>query len=522
MIPKKLYLVSNLRTQCRLTTLLPIIICALLSINAESFSVPYFLQRRSPNNNIPHTVPVTKWHFISRTAIRSIRNSSPDNENNCKNQAEENVQNVSSAASRKQSGNRLLIFGLGNVGKLVAKRGAFLVLDNDTRDDNGDNDGFCNEFPFFDQIYGTVRSKNTTNYQEVYYENIFNYSDATQINNKTEKMNANVNSVKDIQLIEFSSHQQLRTILPTCTHILITIPPIDPNLNTNKTFNTTTRDEHEIEEVTLVGGRPRQWKYFCDPVLNHPHLCLEELLPPNTWVGYVSSTSVYGNHDGEWVNETSQIKCQPGSKGELYHRAEEEWRNAGETSGWKVNVFRCAGLYGDGRSAMHTLRKKMINGGGIATNDQTRIDNDVEAKSKKDYPTSRIHEEDVSRAILCSMMACSRNIDDTGASFCDTWNLADDDPAPRGDVMAFASKLLEETKFDPIKLAGFVNDNGLTSTSKKSRQSERERRRKTDRKRVGNQRMKEFLLPDGKLLYPSYREGLQAVLEYNQRSGVWV
>lgn len=355
-------------------------------------------------------------------------------------------------SSKAAKGNRLIVFGLGNVGTLVAKRST------DFTDGNSD-------VPFFDHVYGTTRSGK--------------------------------DSPECVESIDFDSYEKLEEILPTCTHVLITIPPVDPS--------TTAPSNDENNDATLLlGGRPIQWKYFCDRVLNHPTYSIQDLLPSNSWVGFVSSTSVYGNHDGEWVSEESEVKCKPGTNGELYYRAENEWRNASKECGWRMHVFRCAGLYGNGRSAIHTLRKKGIASIGL---DGERASAGEEKRSKKISPTSRIHEEDVSRAILSAMM----NNEPVAGESC-LWNLADDNPAERNKVMEFGKELLAK--------ANLLREAGSTKTTQQSKTalslSGRERRRLLDRKRVANLRMKDLLLPDGTLLYPSYREGLHAVLEANK------
>lgn len=340
-----------------------------------------------------------------------------------------------------QSGNRLMVFGLGNVGSLVAQRStSFEYID--------DNNSHAR---FFDDVYGTTRSGK---------------------------------DIAGVQAVDFDSQDQLKEILPSCTHILVTIPPVELPSDVDNDVN-----------ATLVGA-----ENFCDPVLNHPNFSIKELLPSNAWVGYISSTSVYGNHDGEWVTEDSEVKCSPGTKGELYFRAENEWRNASKECGWRMHVFRSAGLYGDNRSAIHTIRKK-----GVIAPGPKRDGASKQKTSKKMFPTSRIHEEDVSRAVLSAM----KYGEPIAGNDC-LWNLADDEPAPRGEVMAFGKQLLEDTNLLPTELE-------KKSPSKIQPQSERERRRGTDRKRVGNQRLKELLLSDGKLLYPTYREGLQSVLNLNRK-----
>ena len=334
-----------------------------------------------------------------------------------------------------EGGKRLLIFGLGNVGTLVAKRSGLFTI-NDSNE------------PYFRCTFGAARGDK---------------------------------NIGGIQVVKFPSYE-LSRIIPTCTHILVTVPPIDIKSSTNS------------DNDTMIGGRPRKWTYFCDPVLNHPILSLSELVKPNTWVGYVSTTSVYGNHDGERVTEESELKCLPGSKGELYHQTELEWRNVSSTCGWRLHIFRCAGLYGDNRSSLHTLMKY----GGR--------DRAAAVVNKVEFPTSRIHEEDVARAILHAMdhNSVSGN--------CCTWNLADDKPAPRSEVMEYASNLLNDTGINPV----YMN---IESTETIQQPSQRDSRRRLESKRVSNQLAKANILPDGKLMYPSYQEGLQAILDNNK--SIW-
>jgi hypothetical protein len=333
--------------------------------------------------------------------------------------------------------NRLMVFGLGNVGSLIAQWGSSLQAAN----------GCKNVTTFFDDVWGTTRCPK---------------------------------SVPGVQSISFNANQELKEILPSCTHILITIPPCEISSDYDYDINS-----------TLVGGRPRRWKYFCDAVLNHPHFCLQELVPANTWIGFISSTSVYGNHDGEWVTEDSEVKFAPGTKGELYYKAEEEWRSAASECGWRLHIFRASGLYGNTRSAIHTIRKGRH--GVSAPN----------SRPSGNFPTSRIHEEDVSRAIISAMVY---NEPATGAS---CWNLADDDPADREQVMLFGEALLKEANL----LQQMIPEESK-SLSAAPHRTEREKRRSTDRKRVQNRKIKR-ILPGGVLMYPTYREGLRSVLDFN-------
>jgi hypothetical protein len=323
------------------------------------------------------------------------------------------------AFSNTQANKRqLLVFGLGNIGTIVARRGAAILSTNNSTE------------PYFEKVYGTCTSSSG-------------------------------NEIANVHSIQFDSCEEIREILPNSTHILVTIPPFDESIQ----------------------------KASVDPVLNSAGISLKDIVSENTWLGYTSSTSVYGDHDGEWVSEDSDVNCKPGTKGELYLQAENEWLDASKICNWRMHVFRCAGLYGDGRSALHTIRKRGI--------PQKIKRDDV----KVENPTSRIHEEDVAQAILSAM---THGKDD--GNTVRRWNLADDNPAPRSEVMRYGVDLLQRANLLPKK---------SSKPSSAMTRSERDKRRKKESKRVSNKRMRESLLPNG-LLYPTYREGLKAVLDANK------
>jgi hypothetical protein len=192
------------------------------------------------------------------------------------------------------------------------------------------------------------------------------------------------------------------------------------------------------------------------------------------WVGYLSTTGVYGDRQGEWVDETSELR--PSSKrGSRRVRAEEQWRAMRRAHDLPVHTFRLSGIYGPGRSALDSVRA------GVAR----RID-------KPGHAFGRIHVEDVARTLLTSM-----NNPDPGR----VYNVTDDYPAPSHEVIAYACELLgletpplipyEEADLAPIARS-FYSDN----------------------KRVHNSRIKEDL--GITLKYPDYRSGLAACLEAEQ------
>eukprot|EP00554_Chaetoceros_debilis_P002310 CAMPEP_0194081588 /NCGR_PEP_ID=MMETSP0149-20130528/7323_1 /TAXON_ID=122233 /ORGANISM="Chaetoceros debilis, Strain MM31A-1" /LENGTH=425 /DNA_ID=CAMNT_0038763527 /DNA_START=37 /DNA_END=1314 /DNA_ORIENTATION=+ len=256
-----------------------------------------------------------------------------------------------------------------------------------------------------------------------------------------------------------------------CSHILITIPPIVNN--EGKTGN------HYIDPILdCVGSNP----------------CILDNILSDAFIGYVSTTGVYGNHNNSWVEEKSPTLCKSDSKASAYLDIENRWGEAARMGTRTAFIFRCAGLYGHNLSALHTVRK---NG-----SCNLFLHRDDHVVKESEGTTSRVHLKDVGRAIVACMeknkMASTINI----------VNLADSCPAKRSHVMQYACELLEESKaISPMSEKKIKRKHGKSS--------ERRRRRNQDRKRVMNERMKEILAVYGGLSCPSYKEGLKFVLEGN-------
>jgi nucleoside-diphosphate-sugar epimerase len=83
---------------------------------------------------------------------------------------------------------------------------------------------------------------------------------------------------------------------------------------------------------------------------------------PLRWVGYLSSTGVYGDHDGGWVDESSQLRsADPKACARI--QAEAEWLKLHESCGLPVAVFRLGGIYGPGRSVEDAIRRQLVTPG---------------------------------------------------------------------------------------------------------------------------------------------------------------
>lgn len=141
-------------------------------------------------------------------------------------------------------------------------------------------------------------------------------------------------------------------------------------------------------------------------------------MPNLKWVGYCSSAAVYGDHRGNWVDETSMVN--PLSLRAVYRvKAEQQWLQ----SKLPVHIFRLGAIYGQGRSALDQARSGMP------------------LLRKQDHVMNRIHVEDASRAICTSM-----HNPNAGS----VYNLSDDCPASREEVLRYAYELLSLPVPEPV------------------------------------------------------------------------
>ena len=188
------------------------------------------------------------------------------------------------------------------------------------------------------------------------------------------------------------------------------------------------------------------------------------------WVGYLSTTGVYGDRQGDWVDESSALS-PTGERGRRRVAAEQGWLALHRAAGLPVHVFRLAGIYGPGRNALRSLRE------GTAR----RV-------IKPGQVFSRIHRDDIVGVLRASLAR-----PDPGA----VYNVCDDDPAAPDEVVAHAASLLGVAPPPSVPLA----DAQLSPMGRSFFD---------DNKRVANRRIKEEL---GVVLrYPDYRSGLAALL----------
>ncbi len=207
-----------------------------------------------------------------------------------------------------------------------------------------------------------------------------------------------------------------------------------------------------------------------DAVLDHHRGDLAEMRGLE-WVGYLSSTGVYGDRGGAWVDETT-APAPTTVRGRQRLAAEQRWLGLMREHGVPVHLFRLAAIYGPGRNQLAAVRA------GAAK----RID-------KPGQVFSRIHVADLARVLAASMAA-----PEPGAIY----NVCDDEAAPPQEVVAYACELLG---LEPPPLMPF--DEAELSAMARSFYAEN--------KRVRNDRIAREL--GVSLAYPSYREGLKALLE---------
>ena len=194
---------------------------------------------------------------------------------------------------------------------------------------------------------------------------------------------------------------------------------------------------------------------------------IAQLAPNVEWVGYLSTTGVYGDHQGDWVDETTPLTPAT-TRGHHRVLAERQW----QAQNLPLHIFRLAGIYGPGRGPFAKVRR------GTAR----RI-------IKKNQVFSRTHVEDIAQVLLASI-----NRPNPGAIY----NVCDNDPAPPQDVLSYAADLLDmtlppEEDYETAEMTPMARSFYAES------------------KRVRNDRIRNELGVN--LIYPSYRDGLNALIK---------
>ena len=215
-------------------------------------------------------------------------------------------------------------------------------------------------------------------------------------------------------------------------HILISIPP-----------------EHERDLVL---------KYF-----------LKEILDQNIkWITYLSATSVYGNHEGKWVDENS--KTLPKSKNGVERLAVEKvWLKMYEKNNIPLQIFRLSGIYSNIYNVLERIRS-----------------GNASLIRKENQFFSRIHVEDIANLLFLSLNKLKKG---------EIFNISDDKPASSEEVMKYGAKILNLPEPKEIKLEDI--------------ESEMLKAFYRDSKKVSNKKVKEFFKYN--LKFPTYVEGLNYI-----------
>ena len=204
-----------------------------------------------------------------------------------------------------------------------------------------------------------------------------------------------------------------------------------------------------------------------DPVINFAEAALAALQDQLKWVGYLSTTGVYGDHQGAWIDEETPAGLLS-ERGQRRVAAEAQWA----ATGLPMHYFRLAGIYGPGRNSLRALQN------GTAR----RV-------VKQGQVFSRIHLADITRILEASMANPN-----AGRAY----SVCDDTPAPPQDVVTYAAELMGVS---PPALQDFAT----------AELSPMARSFYGENKRIRNNRIKEEL--GVSLEYPDYRAGLSALWE---------
>lgn len=232
----------------------------------------------------------------------------------------------------------------------------------------------------------------------------------------------------------FDKDMPLETVwdMSTVDYILISIPP-------------------EEEEGDLV------LKYHLQDLL-----AIQDL----KWLGYFSTTGVYGDHQGKWVDENTETN-PPNERTLRRVVAEKEFLN----SGLPVHIFRLSGIYGKDRSVIESLKSG-----------KARI------IKKENQVFSRIHVDDIANIINVSIANPTVN---------EIYNCCDDLPAASEEVMSYGAELLDVEVPEIID----ITKANLSPMARSFYQQNR---------RVSNEKIKQLL--GVSLIYPDYKSGLKAIL----------
>ncbi len=255
---------------------------------------------------------------------------------------------------------------------------------------------------------------------------------------KSEEKKDQLNSI-DLSSYIFDSDKEIPDIydkIKNCTHILISIPPKD-------------------EGCVVI-------KYYHS---------LFKSLKNLSWIGYVSSTSVYGDYPDQWVDEEASLNTKS-QMGINRIKAENQWREIAKNTSIPLQIFRAGGIYSSSRNQVTKV-----------------ISNSGEPFIKNDIKFNRIHQDDLVGVILASFKL------DDGIN---VFNVVDDEPASTWSQIKFICKRLKL----PIPESKVLGEIEI---------SEKKRNFFNENKLVKNDLIKKKL--DYQLKFPTYKEGLGYIIE---------
>ncbi len=245
----------------------------------------------------------------------------------------------------------------------------------------------------------------------------------------------NINKNK-LANISFVSRDKIKEVLAYSTHLLITAPP--------------------DSKGCFIFNK------FSDQILASN---IKTLI-------YISSTGVYGNHNGSWVDENSVLKAKS-QFDKIRVKSEKQWKTFCEKNNLNLNILRISGIYGPQRIIKFNKKK-------------------LEVVIKKNHYFSRIHVLDAARLISKIILKNYSN---------EIWNLSDDFPSSREIFMLEAIKIKNIKNFSMIPFEEY--EATLSDKAKKFW---------LNNKRVSNFKVKKYF--EYRFIFPNYRDGIKNLKEY--------
>ena len=236
--------------------------------------------------------------------------------------------------------------------------------------------------------------------------------------------------------ITFVDRDKIKEVLAYSTHLLVTVPPD-------------------------TSGCPVINK-FSNHILNSN---IKSLI-------YISSTGVYGNHNGNWIDENSPLKAKS-QIDKIRVKSERQWKRFCIKNNLNFNVVRVSGLYGPERIVK--LDKKKL-----------------EVVVKRNHFFSRIHILDASRLVSKIILKNYKN---------QVWNVADDLPSSRELFLSEA-----------IRIKNFKNFSTIVFDKYKKTLSKRSKKFWFNNKRVSNKKIKKYF--EYRFIFPNYKDGIRSLKDY--------